>query len=56
MVPAGFKATDLLHFAYDPDQNLSFLGWEEDNGMVLLSMFFRRKADLRINVISFEEF
>ena len=55
-VPAGFRATDLLHFAYDPGSgNYALSLREEDYGMVYFYVL-EEKADLYGQWPSFEEF
>lgn len=56
VVPAGFKATDLLHFAYDPGSGnyaLSLRG--EDYGKVYFYVL-EEKAEVYGQWASFEEF
>lgn len=56
VVPAGFKATDLLHFAYDPGSgNYALSLREEDNGMVYFYVL-EEKAEIYGQWASFEEF
>ena len=55
-VPAGFRATDLLHFAYDPGSgNYALSLREEDYGMVYFYVL-EEKAELYGQWPSFEEF
>ena len=55
-VPAGFKATDLLHFAYDPGSgNYALSLREEDYGMVYFYVL-EEKAEIYGQWASFEEF
>ena len=56
VVPAGFKATDLLHFAYDAGSgNYALSLREEDNGMVYFYVL-EEKAEIYGQWASFEEF
>ena len=55
-VPAGFKATDLLHFAYDPGSgNYALSLREEDYGKVYFYVL-EEKAELYGQWPSFEDF
>ena len=55
-VPAGFKATDLLHFAYDPGSgNYALSLRTEDNGKVYFYVL-EEKAEIYGQWASFEEF
>ena len=55
-VPAGFRATDLLHFAYDPGSgNYALSLREEDYGMVYFYVL-EEKAEIYGQWASFEEF
>ena len=55
-VPAGFRATDLLHFAYDPDSgNYALSLREEDYGMVYFYVL-EETAELYGQWPSFEVF
>ena len=55
-VPAGFRATDLLHFAYDPGSGNYVLSLrEEDYGMVYFYVL-EEKAEIYSQWTSFEEF
>ena len=55
-VPEGFRATDLLHFAYDPGSgNYALSLREEDNGMVYFYVL-EEKAEIYGQWASFEEF
>ena len=55
-VPAGFKATDLLHFAYDPGSgNYALSLREEDYGKVYFYVL-EEKAELYGQWLSFEVF
>ena len=55
-VPAGFKATDLLRFAYDPGSgNYALSLREEDYGMVYFYVL-EEKAEIYGQWPSFEEF
>ena len=55
-VPAGFRATDLLHFAYDPGSGNYVLSLrEEDYGMVYFYVL-EEKAEIYGQWPSFEEF
>ena len=55
-VPAGFRATDLLHFAYDPSSgNYALSLREEDYGMVYFYVL-EEKAEIYGQWASFEEF
>ena len=55
-VPAGFKATDLLHFAYDPGSgNYALSLREEDYGKVYFYVL-EEKAELYDQWLFFEEF
>ena len=55
-VPAGFRATDLLHFAYDPGSgNYALSLREEDYGMVYFYVL-EEKAELYGQWPSFEDF
>ena len=55
-VPAGFRATDLLHFAYDPGSgNYALSLREEDYGMVYFYVL-EEKAELYGQWPSFEVF
>mgnify|MGYP002712408722 FL=1 len=55
-VPAGFKATDLLHFAYDPGSgNYALSLREEDYGKVYFYVL-EETAELYGQWSSFEEF
>ena len=55
-VPAGFKATDLLHFAYDPGSgNYALSLREEDYGKVYFYVL-EEKAEIYGQWPSFEDF
>ena len=55
-VPVGFRATDLLHFAYDPGSgNYALSLREEDYGMVYFYVL-EEKAEIYGQWASFEEF
>ena len=55
-VPAGFKAADLLHFAYDPGSgNYALSLRKEDYGMVYFYVL-EEKAEIYGQWASFEEF
>ena len=55
-VPAGFRATDLLHFAYDPGSgNYAVSLWDEDYGMVYFYVL-EETAELYGQWPSFEVF
>ena len=55
-VPAGFRATDLLHFAYDPGSgNYAISLRAEDYGMVYFYVL-EEKAEIYGQWASFEEF
>ena len=55
-VPAGFRATDLLHFAYDPGSgNYALSLREEDYGMVYFYVL-EEKAEIYGQWASFAEF
>ena len=55
-VPAGFRATDLLHFAYDPGSgNYSLSLRSEDYGKVYFYVL-EEKAEIYGQWASFEEF
>lgn len=55
-VPAGFRATDLLHFAYDPGSGNYVLSLrEEDYGMVYFYVL-EEKAEIYGQWPSFEDF
>ena len=55
-VPAGFRATDLLHFAYDPGSgNYALSLREEDYGMVYFYVL-EEKAEIYGQWPSFEDF
>ena len=55
-MPAGFKATDLLHFAYDPGSgNYALSLREEDYGKVYFYVL-EEKAEIYGQWASFEEF
>ena len=55
-VPAGFRATDLLHFAYDPGSgNYALSLREEDYGKVYFYVL-EEKAEIYGQWASFEEF
>jgi len=55
-VPVGFKATNLLHFAYDPGSgNYALSLREEDYGMVYFYVL-EEKAEIYGQWASFEEF
>ena len=55
-VPAGFRATDLLHFAYDPGSgNYALSLREEDYGMVYFYVL-EETAELYVQWPSFEVF
>ena len=56
VVPAGFKATDLLHFAYDPGSgNYALSLRAEDYGKVYFYVL-EEKAEIYGQWASFEEF
>ena len=56
VVPAGFKATDLLHFAYDPGSgNYALSLREEDYGKVYFYVL-EETAEIYGQWASFEEF
>lgn len=56
VVPAGFKATDLLHFAYDPGSgNYALSLRAEDYGKVYFYVL-EEKAEIYGRWASFEEF
>lgn len=56
VVPAGFKATDLLHFAYDPGSgNYALSLRAEDYGKVYFYVL-EEKAEIYSQWASFEEF
>ena len=55
-VPAGFKATDLLHFAYDPGSGNYALSLREEDYVKVYFYVLEEKAEIYGQWASFEEF